>query len=92
MLLRLFGSQTSLWVIVAVLKATLVLTASTVSVSTKVWPGAIEGTLQTPPVGDSSNRVPGAGVAERKETLAGRASVTSTLVATAVPRLNRLTV
>ena len=91
-LLRLFGSQTSLWVIVTVLNATLVFTASTASVRTSVWPGAIEGTLQTPPVGVSWNRVPVAGVAEMNATLAGSASVTSTFVATAVPRLKRLTV
>ena len=91
-LLRSLGSQTSLWVIVAVLKATLDDVARTVSRSSSVWPGLIEGTLQMPPVGNSSNRVPAAGATDTSSTFDGSASVTSTFVAADVPRLKRLTV
>ena len=92
-LLRLFGSQTSLFVIVTVLKLVpgAVAVTTIVSVSGLFTPFVVGtfGILHTFVV---ALNVPADGVAETKATLAGSVSVTSTPVAADVPRLKRLTV
>ncbi len=92
-LFLLFGSQTSLLVIVTVLKLRPGAVAVTTIVSVRgLATPFVVGTvamLHTPVV---ELKVPADGVAETKETFAGRLSVTSTFVAADVPRLKRLTV
>ena len=92
-LLRSFGSQTSLAVMATVLKLRPVdvAVATIVSVSGLAMPFVVGtfGMLHTLFV--LSNE-PADGVALTNVTLAGSVSVTSTLVAADVPRLNRLTV
>ena len=80
---------------VAVLYETPAASAVAVIVRISEAPGAIEGTAQTPPVGETAGvcvNVPLWGEAETNVTLAGRLSVTSTPVAVAVPLLVSVTV
>ena len=92
-LLRLFGSQTSLSVIVTMLNPVVALSACTWIVSVSGLETVAEsGTVPTSQMPVAESNVPTDGVAPKNVTFAWKASVTFTPVAADVPRLNRLTV